>query len=181
MPWAWRLLAAVVTIATLSTAAAAADMPGMPGMAMHGGDVKFTQDAGKYRVEFHVLPPEEFFSAAQVAARQIHEGMLIVAGASALPVHATPAPTHHLVVHVFDRASEAPVTDAKVQMTFRATDSNGHPGGPRTQIPIVVMQAIGGGAASTHYGNNVVISPGTYVVVVSVNGATARFPITLKQ
>jgi hypothetical protein len=174
----WPLVLALVGLPAFSVAA---DMPAMPGMAHHAKHPTDTQVVGAYRVELHVLPPEEFYTAAEVAAKHISEGMLIVGGLPPLAVSATPAPNHHLIVHVFDRTSGMAVTDAKVQMSFRPVGADGHPTGPHTEVPVVTMQAIGAGAASTHYGNNVVIPAGAYMVSVIINHTitTARFPIKI--
>lgn len=177
----WPLLLA---LAGLPAIGVAADMPAMPGMAHHAANhPTFTQSVGPYRIELHLLPPEEFYTAAEVAAKHISEGMLIVGGLPPIAVGSTPAPNHHLIVHVFDRTSGAPVTDAKVQMSFRRVGADGHPSGPHTEVPVVTMQAIGAGAASTHYGNNLVIPAGHYVVTVIVNhsSTTARFPINIES
>jgi hypothetical protein len=156
----------------------------MPGMSMPGmnmsGDLMRSAIAGAYRVELHVLPPEAFFSAAQVAANPRAAGMLIVGGATPLASDASPAPNHHLVVHVFSQAGGQPVTDAKVSLSFRVANSAGQPEGRPVSVPVVVMQAIGGGPASTHYGNNVLMPPGAYLVTVKVNGSAVTLPIDLK-
>jgi hypothetical protein len=174
----------VLALAGLPAFSIAADMPAMPGMAHHAANhPTYTQVVGAYRIELHLLPPEEFYTAAEVAAKHISEGMLIVGGFPPLAVGATPAPNHHLIVHVFDRSTGMAVTDAKVQMSFRRVGADGHPSGPHTEVPVVTMQAIGAGAASTHYGNNLVIPAGAYVVTVIINhtSTTARFPIKIES
>jgi hypothetical protein len=46
-------------------------------------------------------------------------------------------------------------------------------------VPVVEMQAVGKGPASTHDGNNVTLAPGTYTVTVTVNGGPpATFTVT---
>lgn len=172
----WPLLLAC---AVLPMAGNAANMPAMPGMAMHDSGATQTKDVGTYRIELHVLPPEAFYSAAEAAAKHISAGMLIIGGAAPVAVSASPPPNHHLIVHVFDRASGSPVTDARVRLSFRAADAAGKPSGPVTQVPVVTMQAIGAGAASTHYGNNVLIPAGSHSVTVQVNGTTAHFPVEI--
>jgi hypothetical protein len=177
----WPLLLALAGIPILS---AAADMPGMPNMAMHAAKhPTLTRVVGDYRIELHLLPPEQFYTAAEVSAQHISAGMLIVGGLPRVPVGATPAPNHHLIVHVFDRTSGKAVTDAKVQMSIRPVGADGHPNGPSRDVPVVTMQAIGAGAASTHYGNNLVIPAGDYMVSVIVNhtSTTARFPIRIES
>jgi hypothetical protein len=142
-------------------------------------DVMSSQKVGSYRIELHVLPPEPFYSASQVKAQHLQQGMLITGGGPALAPDANPAPTHHLIVHVFDQVSGAAISDAKVTLDLAAADAAGHATGPQTSIPVVIMQAIGGGPGSTHYGNNVQVKPGAYVVTVTVNGASATFPAQL--
>ena len=43
------------------------------------------------------------------------------------------------------------------------------------------MQAIGKGAESTHYGNNVTMSPGTNFVTVAVNDKKAVFTVQIPE
>ncbi len=157
------------------------DMPPgmkMPGMNMQAG-VTSTQVAGDYRIELHVLPPEPFYTTADVAARHLTQGMLITGGATPLEPTGTPPPNHHLIVHVFDGKSGQTLVDAKVALSFRPLDATGRPAGKTVVVPVVEMQAIGSGSASTHYGNNVVIGPGAYRVTVTVNGTAATFRIKL--
>ena len=132
-----------------------------------------------YRVELDVLPAEPFFSRQDVADKHIKDGMEIEGGAAPVPPDAASHPNHHLVVHIW--RGGAVVTDAKVTMSFVAIDSSGKPSGPPTDVPVVVMQAIGGGAASTHYGNNVTMPPGRYDVVVNVNDKRLVFPVTVSS
>lgn len=174
----WPLMLALAGSPALSTAA---DMPGMPGMPAHTAGVTLTKTAGAYRIELHLLPPEEFHTAAEVSAKHISAGMLVVGGLPPLAAGATPAPNHHLIVHVFDRTSGAAVTDAKVLISLRPVGADGHPSGRHIDVPVVKMQAIGAGAGSTHYGNNLAIPAGSYVVTVIINSTitTARFPIKI--
>jgi hypothetical protein len=179
-----RVWLPLLTLLGLPGLAFAADMPGMPGMsgmAGHAAGETLTRQAGAYRIELHILMPEESYAADEVATKHIKAGMLVVGGAPALAVNASPPPNHHLVVHVFDRASGASVKDAKVRMSFQAVDPAGHLTGDATAVPVAVMQAIGAGAGSTHYGNNVVIAAGEYSVSVTVNDSTARFPIKIEH
>jgi hypothetical protein len=100
--------------------------------------------------------------------------MLVVRGARPVQPNDPAHPNHHLVVHVYDAVTGHPVLDAKVEMIVAGP----FPATRRTRVPIVEMQAVGGGAKSTHYGNNVTLQPGRYTVFVTVNGkATAAFAI----
>ena len=161
------LCAAVLSLA--GTAAACADV------AMKKRTV------ASYRVELHVLSAEPFFSKQDVADKHVKEGMEIEGGATPVPPDADSHPNHHLVLHIFKRRGGAVVTDAKVTMSFVAVDANGKPVGTPTEVPVVVMQAIGEGPASTHYGNNVAMPPGRYNVIVKVNDKRLVFPVTVSD
>ena len=132
---------------------------------------------GPYRVELHVLPAEPFFSKADVAAKNVKEGMEIEGGAAPVAPDADSHPNHHLVVHVFDKQTGKVIADATVTMSFASLDAQGKPGGAPSDVAVVVMQAIGKGPASTHYGNNVTMPAGRYDVAVTVNGQKADFAV----
>ena len=127
-------------------------------------DVMKTETAGAYRIELHVLPAEPFFTADEVAAKHVMMGMLIEGGAAPVAPDANSHPNHHLVVHVFDRKTGQVLSDAKVTLSFEPLDSKGKSARASTEVPVVVMQAIGAGPKSTHYGNNVVMPAGPYRV-----------------
>jgi hypothetical protein len=131
------------------------------------------------RIELHVLAAEPFFTKQQVTANKITEGMLIVRGEKPLAQDAATHPNHHLVVHVFDAKTGKAITNANVKMIYQAVSDKGEASGNATPVPVVVMQAIGKGAESTHYGNNVVMPNGSYVVTVVVNNNKIDFTIHL--
>lgn len=147
--------------------------------AVHADAAMQKRTVASYRVELHILPAEPFFSKQDVVDKHVKEGMEIEGGAAPVPPDADSHPDHHLVVHIFNRRSGAVVTDAKVTMSFVAVDANGKPVGAPTDVPVVVMQAIGGGPASTHYGNNVAMPPGRYNVIVDVNDKRLVFPVAV--
>ena len=142
-------------------------------------DVMSTKRIGSYRVELHVLPAEPFFSRQEVAAKHLTEGMEIEGGASPVMLDAPSHPNHHLVVHVFDKRTGQALADAAVTMNFVPLDRRGSPEGTAVEVPVVVMQAIGKGPPSTHYGNNVTMPAGRYQVNVTVNGKKVVFTTTV--
>jgi hypothetical protein len=141
--------------------------------------VEKTATTGGLRLELHVLPAEPFHTAAQVKADPALEGMLVVGGAKPLGLAATPRPNHHLIVHVFDAKTGIAMSDAKVTMEYRALDAAGKPKGRWRKVPVVVMQVIGKGPDTTHYGNNVVLPDGRWAVTVTANGKKAEFDISV--
>jgi hypothetical protein len=143
------------------------------------GNIKKTETVDGLRVELNVLPAEPFFTASEVEAGHVTKGMLIMGGAKPLALKAQPRPNHHMVVHVFDAKSGRALTDAYVRMEYQSLNDQGKPVGRAEEVPVVVMEEIGKGPQSTHYGNNVVIHSGRYVVTVDVNGRKLKFPIAL--
>jgi hypothetical protein len=143
------------------------------------GDMMKTATMNGLRVELHVLPAEPFFTADEVAASHAKEGMLIMGGAKPIAPGAASHPNHHLVVHIFDAKTGKAITNAKVSMNFQLLDDPGKPKDAVVDVPVVVMQAIGKGPQSTHYGNNVVMPNGTYSIAVSVNGKKTEFRIAV--
>jgi hypothetical protein len=63
-------------------------------------------------------------------------------------------------------------------MSFASLDRKRGRAGEQIEVPVVIMQAIGKGASSTHYGNNVTMPAGRYKVTVSINGQAAIFHVT---
>jgi hypothetical protein len=164
----WLLTGALVLATAIATSA-------------YAEDVMRVKTVGAYRVELHALPAEPFFSKADVAAKQPTEGMEIEGGATPVMLDAASHPNHHLVVHLFDKKTRQAVTDATVTMHFASLDRKSNLGGAPIEVPVVVMQAIGKGPSSTHYGNNVTMPAGRYKVTVSVNGQTAVFDVTVSD
>jgi hypothetical protein len=133
------------------------------------------------RIELNILPAEPFFTQDEVTSKKVNEGMLIISGAEPLSPEANTHPNHHLVVHIFDAKTGKAITKAKVSMNFQRLDAKGKPTGDSVNVPIVIMQAIGKGLESTHYGNNVVMPAGSYSVTVVANGKKVAFQVMLSD
>jgi len=103
--------------------------------------------------------------------------MVVKGGAPPVQPDAPSHPNHHLVVHVYDKASGKAATNATVAIGYTPLEKDGHAAGPAVPVPVVVMEAMGKGPESTHYGNNVTLPPGAYRVDVTVNGAKTSFRI----
>jgi len=102
-------------------------------------------------------------------------------GAAPVAPDADPRPNHHLVVHVYDAKTGKALTGAKITMKIQNLDEKGNLSGSSTAVPVVIMQAIGKGAESTHYGNNVSMPSGTCLVTVSVNNKKSNFKIAVSD
>jgi hypothetical protein len=146
---------------------------------VHAGHVMVDTIIDGLKIELHVLQAEPFFTQDEVTAGKATEGMLIISGEKPLALDAGTHPNHHLVIHVFDANTGKAGTNANVKMSFQHLDSTGKALGNPIKVPVVKMQAIGKGEQSTHYGNNVVMPDGSYIVSLSVNKKKVSLPINL--
>jgi hypothetical protein len=143
----------------------------------NAADTMQTKVAGPYRIELHVLPVEPFYTKQDVTDKKLTDGMEIEGGAAPVAANADSHPNHHLVVNVSDKKTGKVVTDAAVSMSFVLLDAKDGAVGAPVAVPVVVMQMIGKGSASTHYGNNVTMAAGRYRVTVAVNGRNVVFAV----
>jgi hypothetical protein len=144
---------------------------------VRAGDAMVDTTLGKMRIELHVLPAEPFFTKSQVDSGKVTQGMLIMGGAAPVAPDAESHPNRHLVVHVFDTKTSKAVVDATVKMSFQPLDDKGLRSGSPVDVPVVVMQAIGKGDQSTHYGNNVALPDGPLAISLIVNGKKVKFKL----
>ncbi len=158
-------LASVLALAAIAASAVPAGAMNM------GSGVTMTKVTGPYRIELQLLPAEPFYTQAQYEKEHPKDGMLVVGGATPLAPNASSHPNHHLIVHVYDKASDKAITGATVTISYAQGS------GPAHSLPIVEMQAIGKGPQSTHYGNNLTLPDGTYTITVTANGNTATFNV----
>lgn len=148
--------------------------------AVAGNSMK-TQTVDGMRLELQVLPAEPFFTANEVKANHNLKGMMIMGGAKPLAPDAHPRPDRHLVVHVYNAKTGRAIPDAEVSIKFQSLDKRGQAHGPAVEVPVVIMEIIGKGPQSTHFGNNVVMSAGRYAVTVVANGKKANFHIIVSN
>lgn len=161
---------------TLSVAVAAALAMAVSGTAHAGAAFSQTMTSGDYSINLKLLPAEPFVSPSE-AHDPAHAGAM-VNGGGAPPIRkqGVEHPNHHLVVFV--RKDGKPVEHGDVKISYHRTD---HSGGPMVQEPVTRMWVAGAGPKTTHYGNNVYLTPGTYQVKVVVNGsAQASFQVPVK-
>ena len=90
--------------------------------------------------------------------------MQSLGGAQPVLIGSKAHPNHHLVV--FLKKDGKPVEHAMVQIRYRLQDA---PAYGWTNVPVDRMDVSGAGSKTTHYGNNVYLTPGVYAVQVTVN------------
>ncbi len=133
--------------------------------------------AGKYSVTLKVLPAEGFMGSG---AMMVRDG-----GAKPYELNDAMPPNHHMVV--FITKDGKPVEHAHVKIWYRtAMGKMNNMGNMKMagknkwmRLPVVRMHVKGKGAATTHFGNNLVMKSGSYDAKVKVNGHTAIFHFTL--
>jgi hypothetical protein len=146
------LVAALLAFGTPAIGHAAARQP-----------ISRTTVAGPYTVTLKVLPAESFTGPGAE--------MAWVGGAKPQDEGSPARPNHHLV-----ERGEKPVEDARVEIAYERRA----PQASWTELPVARMHVAGKGAATTHYGNNVKLEPGSYRVRVTVGGKdTATFEFTI--
>lgn len=139
-----------------------------------------------YRLELDVGTPEKMYSKAEAAKMKASSGEIMVIGkmvggmpgmsagrSAAMPPMGA---MRHLELHVYAKASGQAVRGADVHITVRNAA-----GGMAMTVPIAVMYGITEGEKDWHYGNNVDIPPGRYMVDVSVNGEKAQLTMAVPK
>lgn len=134
----------------------------------HGGTISAHATSGAYTLTLKVLPAESFAGP--------HSAMAWDGGAKPDLLSAKPAPNHHLVVFV--KKNGKPVEKGNVSIRYRMLKPST---GPWHHLPVARMHVAGKSPATTHYGNNVMLTPGSYAVWVKVGDAPAHvFRFALK-
>lgn len=127
-----------------------------------------TAKTGGYSITLKVLPAESFAG--------LHAEMARDGGAEPNDINSPEHPNHHLVAFV--KQNGKPLETAKVSISYREVSPKE---GDWMSLPVVRMHVAGKGPETTHYGNNVKLSPGTYLARVTVNGigpAVFRFSLS---
>jgi hypothetical protein len=101
-----------------------------------------------YLVVANVLPGEEMFTPAQMAADHPTEGEAVIDG----PANPLGDDVRHVEAHIYDRTTGKPLADLHPVIVLV-----NHTTGTRTEISPTLMQDVKIGALDVHYGNNVVV------------------------
>ncbi len=121
------------------------------------GPVSETATAGPYTVNLKVLPAESFTGED---AEMVRDG-----GAEPIGLEAPESPNHHLVAFVKEGGLAVENADVTIRYRHLGSEVNAW-----MDLPVVRMHVAGKGPATTHYGNNVRLEPGSYEARVAVNG-----------
>lgn len=139
---------------------------------------------GTYNLSLEVGPLQPMYTPEQVKAQHPKVGEVMFAGQMQMPPGMAgmtdmagmqaPPDWRHLEVHVFDRKSGDVVRDVVpvIVVTDRAT-------GKSQNVPITTMQGLTDGPRDFHYGNNVDLPHGQYLVAVQVGAESSNFDIAV--
>jgi hypothetical protein len=145
-------------------------MSGMTGKDSTNSIVQNTTTAN-YRLTLEIGHPETMLSMCQVTGSE-QSGEVMVSGQMTDPdpmsAHGT---TYHLELHIYDIKTGATAVLPVHQITITVTDSTGL----SRDVPIAEMFGVQEGVTDLHYGNNVQLTSGSYIVDVSVGHEKASF------
>ena len=130
-------------------------------LAAQAQTISKTAKTGDYSITLKVLPAESFSGP--------HADMVRDGGAEPNDINGPEHPNHHLVAFVKENGK--PVENAKVSISYReiSPDKGEWMSLPVVRMHMAGMNMAGMGLETTHYGNNVKLSPGKYETRVTVN------------
>jgi len=168
-----------VTLALAATGMVALAASASPGFGMTPEKAK--AKTADYRLELDIGGEEMMYSKADAKRLKPNGGEIMVSGKMARGMASNdsmPNGKHlyHLELHVRSKQTDQPVRDAKVRISISGVSLK-----QPVTVPIAVMYGIVAGKNDWHYGNNVQLASGSYVVYVSANGETAKFDIKIPK
>ena len=135
-----------------------------------------------FRLTLQIGPTEAMYSEADAQAKHPTSGEVMLSGKMAGDMvsmdHVISGMTsmpgmRHVELHAYSLKTGRIVTDASVAIVLMGADKKRH------AVPIARMYGVTEGLADLHYGNNMMVSPGTYAVDATVNGEIAHFSVTI--
>jgi len=130
-----------------------------------------TQD---YHVTLRLGPPAQIISINQTVTAI--SGEVMVSGQISNVTSMDMTDRYPLEVHVYNITSGAVVTaqNVTIQIVNHATNQS-------LTVPVIMMYDVKAGPADTHFGNNVSLQPGSYTVIVNINGEKATFNLNVSN
>jgi hypothetical protein len=132
-----------------------------------------TATTASYTMAASIGPQEEMYLPSEVKARHIKDGEIMLGGDMSMVQKKPGTKIFHLEVHICDR-SGAVVKKLKPLIVVNAAGQ-----AAAMTVPAAVMVGIGEPMTDYHYGNDVVLKPGSKLTVrTTVQGQTAVFHLT---
>lgn len=139
---------------------------------------------GSYNLSLEVGPLQPMYTPAQVSAQHPRAGEVMFSGQMTMPPGmehmesmagmTAPPGWRHLEVHVFDRRSGDAVQGLNPVITVTTVAT-----GQSQTVPVVTMQGLTEGPRDFHYGNNLLLPAGRYVVTATIGDQTGRFDVSI--
>ena len=153
------------------------------GLAM--GPIQAIAETAHYKLELDIGDSTTMYSKADAQRLKPTSGEIMVSGEMTgnMPAMqgmassgsmASASSEQHLELHVLSKATGKVVQGAKVTIVAYGPTAT-----TPIVVPIAVMYGVVQGEADWHYGNNIQLAPGPYVVQVTANGEAAQFDITV--
>jgi hypothetical protein len=150
--------------------------------------VQATAETGDYRLEPHIGDREQMYSETDAERLKPISGEIMVSGQTAGGIGdmegmsgmspggsmQTDPAMRHLELHVRSKATGRAVRDVNVGVIIADAA-----GSQQMVVPIAAIYGISEGQDDWHYGNNIRLLPGHYVVLISANREAARFDVTI--
>lgn len=164
---------AVVAIVLIPTAGVIVGGAAAMGGACSAGQIV---KAGSYTFALQIGSPQEMYAAAEVKAKHLKSGEVMLSGTMAA-MNMAAGTTRHLEVHICG-SSGAVVMGA--HPTIMIDDPSAKT--MMMSVPVATMEGIGMGSSDYHYGNNVELTAGHHITVtVTLKGQRAVFHTTVPK
>ncbi|MCC7263156.1 MAG: hypothetical protein IT369_11620 [Candidatus Latescibacteria bacterium] len=165
-----RLLLAGVLAASTALLAACGDSS-TPVAASTETKIEQSATTAIYALTLSIGPSEKMLTPEE--AKTAKDGEVMVSGEMAVAM-SDMATTQHLEVFVKNQKSGAMVGDQPVTIQFTNDATK-----EETIVPVAVMYGLSEGFADTHFGNNIMLMPGNYTIVVAVGNEQATFLVNM--
>lgn len=128
-----------------------------------------------YNLSLQVGPLQPMYAPEDLKTQHPKSGEVMFAGQMVMPPASNASPDwRHLEVHFFDKASGDVVRSVSPTITI----TNGTTGQVQN-VPVTTMQGLAEGPGDFHFGNNVELPRGRYLVTVQVGSEITNFDIAV--
>ena len=125
-----------------------------------------------YLVALQLGPPVRILTGNQTMNATGGEALVTRQVSSLIETNMTNA--YYLQVHIYNITSDTAVTTQNVTLQIVDNMTN-----QTLTLPVIEMYDLKIGVSDTHFGNNAVLPPGSYTLIVTVENETAKFNINI--
>jgi hypothetical protein len=146
------------------------NMIGRTGMDSTNSIVQNTTTAN-YRLTLEIGPPETMLAMCQVTGSAISGEVMVSGQMTDTSPTSMQGTIYHMELHIYHIKTGATVVLPVHQIIITITNSSGL----SRVVPIAEMFGVQDGVTDLHYGNNVQLTSGGYIVGINVGGEKASF------